>query len=137
MLFHVARLLGALVLTLVTFAIAACGGNGAAQQPRLSAAIPKGEVPSPQPLKPGEGAFDQCQPGPHGGGYDVWIKAIPCAQARQWILRLLPTFNLTHREGIGREEGGWQCLAQSEGPVGPYHYVCTRGPQLIVFAASF
>ena len=101
-----------------------------------AAVVPQGRVPSPKPLRPGEGVFDRCQPGPQGGGYDVWIKSIPCAQARKWLLRLLPTFNLTDREGVGQQEQGWQCLTQSEGPRGPYHYVCARGPQLIVFAAS-
>jgi hypothetical protein len=139
MLRQLSRLLGfSLVLTLGVFAVAGCDSGDTTGQPsRRSAAIPQGEVPSPRPLNPGEGAFERCQPGPRGGGYNVWIQAIPCNQARQWILRLLPTFNLAHRQGIGREESGWQCLTQSERPTGPYHYVCTRGPQLIVFAASF
>jgi hypothetical protein len=98
-------------------------------------AILTGQVPRPQPLKPGEGAFDRCLPGKNGGGYDLWIKDIRCHDARRWILRLLPTFNISPRVGLDRLERGWQCLTQRT--AGTYHYVCVRGQQLIVFSASF
>ena len=68
-----------------------------------AAVVSQGRVPLPKPLRPGEGVFDRCQPGAQGGSYDVWIKSTPCAQAPKWLLRLLPTFNLTERKGIGRK----------------------------------
>lgn len=132
--------LGFLCVALALFAGILCGCGGDDQPgpvaPKSPAVIPRGGVPPPKPLIPGEGTFDRCQPGPKGGGYDLWIKAVRCPEARRWILRFLPTFNLTDREGMGRLERGWQCLTQSEGRRGPYHYVCARGPQLIVFASS-
>ena len=94
-------------------------------------------MPSPEPLKPGEGVFSRCQPGESGGGYDLWIKAISCQEAQKWIVRFLPTFNLPHREGLGRLEDGWECITERTGRRGDtYRRVCAREEQLIVFSQS-
>lgn len=131
------------VVLLACLAVVGCGNGDDAASRDSSAAgsphrsgVPTGEIPRPEPLLPGEGAFDQCQPGKSGGGYDVWIKDISCSETRLWLTRLAPTFNLSKSTGLGRLENGWECLTQRS-PNLTYHYSCARGNQVIVFSASF
>lgn len=97
---------------------------------------PEGPVPEFEPLRPGEGIFDRCRLGPQGGGSDVWIKQISCAEARKWVLRLNGVglgLQDRPRGGVGRAEGGWECWSQLEDRYGPIHNICARGEQLITF----
>lgn len=104
---------------------------------RLASAPPDGRwIPRPVGLAPGTGELDQCGPGRLGGGYDVWIKDIPCREVRDWLRRLIPTygaFPVAKDEGVGRVEGGWECWSRLEKHFGPIHNVCVRGEQLIMF----
>ncbi len=117
----------------------ACEGDGPeASSATDSAPPPSGQVPEPEPLKPGEGAFSQCEPGSGGGGYDIWIKSISCQETQSWLRRLLPTFNLPHGQGLGQLEGGWECISEQTGKGGMiYLRTCVRDEQLIVFKQSF
>lgn len=104
---------------------------------RVVSAPPQGRwVPNPVGLAPGTGELDRCRPGPMGGGFDVWIKDIPCRQARKWLRPLIPTYGalpVAKGEGIGRLLGGWECWSRLEARYGPIHNVCVRGEQLIMF----
>ena len=92
-------------------------------------------IPSPVGLAPGSGELDQCEPGPLGGGFDVWIKDISCPDTRHWLRRLITSygaFPVAKDEGVGRLQGGWECWSRLEERIG-IHNVCVRGSQLIMF----
>jgi len=103
---------------------------------RVVSAPPHGRwIPNPVGLAPGTGELDRCQPGPMGGGFDVWIKDIPCREARDWLRDLITAygaFPVARDEGIGRLQGGWECWSRLERRIG-IHNVCVRGSQLIMF----
>lgn len=110
--------------------------EGTSDPLRLVSAPPDGRwIPKPVGLAPGTGELDQCEPGPLGGGFDVWIKDISCRQVRDWLRRLFTTygaFPVAKDEGVGRLQGGWECWSRLEERTG-IHNVCVRGAQLIMF----
>jgi hypothetical protein len=132
----------AAAVTLLAVVLAATGCRGSEGPDRAHSSgvpaepIPGGPVSAAAALRPGQGALDQCALGKRGGGYDVWIKGIPCSQARQWVLRLVPVVGnsgVGKHEGISALENGWECWSRVEGRYGPVHNVCVRGEQLVMF----
>lgn len=83
-------------------------------------------------IRPGEAGFQRCQPGSRGGGYDVWIRGVACAEIR----RMLPIFGFNPRPGRSpffATEQGWMCWAKKEGRAGPIHHVCFRDGQVVMY----
>jgi hypothetical protein len=80
-----------------------------------------------------------CSPSKHGGGYDLLIEDISCAEARRLIVPLGDPFSRygslakRNRQVISHQREGWTCWSQLATDYGPIRNVCWRGQQTMAF----
>lgn len=122
MLVVMARVSLAVVMVIATVAVAGCGDDGAE---KASGATPD--------------SFVKCSD-LEGGGYDVWVQGMDCADATTELLLSMPDAfgrykSLSQSERITSNQGpdGWTCWAALESDFGPIHNVCRRGDQTLIF----
>lgn len=83
-------------------------------------------------IRPGDAGFERCRPGGRGGGYDVWIRGVACAEIRE----SLATFGGNpdpERSPFFATEQRWACWSRSEGRYGPVHNICFRDGQVVMY----
>lgn len=125
-----------LLLALVALALSACGG-GENDTPAAKAS-PVEETPT---------AFVPCEPGPRGGGFEVWIRDISCQEVRPLLRSLGGRGDIVDSSRpLGTDDGSpvswvrrwkaWECLSTKVRANGPISHSCVRGGQLVVFQAG-
>jgi hypothetical protein len=110
--------------------IATSGGSEPQRAPNAATGV-HASVSQPMP-------FEECQPGPRGGGYDIRVVATTCSAASEILPDLFnakTTRLVTERprEKVYTTEAGWICLVEAlEGPPAT-RVVCLRESQAIIF----
>ncbi len=134
------RLLAACSLAML-LALSACGNDQSSEVPApQSASDETGTEPKTAP--PRFARFVELTPCParnlpHGGGYEVRVRGLGCAEVGE----LLPTLGLPigrndPHAGIFERGGEWTCWSQYLDRNGPVQNVCWQDDKLVVYKVA-